>query len=258
MVSSQVAAGPSAPVGPPLSLLPRPLVHVVRQQAPTREGSVPRARGLLNDGAHHHLPRHGGLCHGLPLAYRRGREDREGHHHREEARIHSASSTVFPHKVAQLSLSLSVCRAFLGRGGGSHAGLRRSDHDHSPDLDACTSAAGLVSIELAFIAFWEGPCFFGVKFCWMHKFSGPLHKERFLLSETFKIRMGGKAQNGNIKLQHFYNLRSSSLCPTRPARRWQVRSRRPASDRAARLSRRQNMAIGVLVLVVVVRGGGGK
>ena len=138
MVSFQVAAGPSAPVGPPLSLLPRPLVHVVGQQAPTREGSVPRARGLLNDGAHHHLPRHGGLCHGLPLAYRRGREDREGHHHREEAPLHSASSTAFhffPKVALSLSPSLSVARFWEEEGARTlGCSQRTSDHDHSPDL----------------------------------------------------------------------------------------------------------------------------
>ena len=162
MVSFQIAAGPSAPVGPPLSLLPRPLVHVVRQQAPTREGgSVPRARGLLNDGAHHHLPRHGGLCHGLPLAYRRGREDREGHHHREEARIHSASSTAFLHFPNSLSPSLSVARFWEEEGARTlGCSQRRSNHDHSPDLGTRArpprGSSRLSSrAQPPFIAFWE-------------------------------------------------------------------------------------------------------
>lgn len=250
MVSSQVAAGPSAPVGPPLSLLPRPLVHVVRQQAPTREGSVPRARGLLNDGAHHHLPRHGGLCHGLPLAYRRGREDREGHHHREEAPLHSASSTHF----LCLSLSVPLC---LSRVSGKRRGLARwAVLSAAPTTTTVPTSARPPRGSSRLSSRAQPPHLREVgseepHLVLVQIFAGPLHSVFYERHSKF-FGCKPKPQETVNTLQHFYNL-IFVPCPMRPARRWQVRSRRPASE----VVPEANMAIGVLVLVVV-GGGGGK
>ena len=154
--------------------------------------------------------------------------------------------------------SLSVAR-FSGRGGGSHAGLFSAPlrpRPQSRPRHACTSAAGLVSIELASspprhlsflnlissssIFLWD--CFGFFLFFFLFFFWRPLHRDAW--------QTPGNGQTITTLLQFeiafVHDAASTALASSKPAP--SLRPRREVVPEA-------NMAIGVLVLVVVVGGG---